>query len=420
MSKRLFQDMVKTKNKKILKAKIVPREEAVVEIIHTKKNSHPLLWFVALVSIVFCFFAFSFLFSEVEISVNPKTKEISLKENLTANKDSGVNGLNFNLVIVEGDESRDISVTGEKDVSLKARGVVVIYNTFSSATQVLDIDTRLEGSNGKIYKTKERMVVPGVGKDGKPGSKEVEIYAEKAGEEYNSVPLDFKIFGFKGTAKYAKFYGRSKGEISGGFVGKAPDISSAEKDKIVLELKESLQAKLLQRSVHQIPEGFVLFKDAIFLETDDSYISSAYNKENNNMTFTLKGVLYGILFNEEKLIKKIASRNIEKYDESPVFLSNLKDLTFSLTSPSGVDGIALQNAKSISFSLNGSTKVIWKLNEEQFVGDLLGKSKKDFTQILADYPNIDSASLVITPPWKMSIPDKSENIKIIVNYYKQP
>src|SRR6185436_19331087 len=105
------------------------------------------------------------------------------------------------------------------------------YNNYSTASQNLDIDTRLEGSNGKIYKTKTKIVIPGM-KDGKTGSVEVKVYASVAGPEYNSAPLDFKIFGFKGTPKYSKFYGRSKGALSGGAKGKAPALSAEEEDKL--------------------------------------------------------------------------------------------------------------------------------------------------------------------------------------------
>jgi hypothetical protein len=52
----------------------------------------------------------------------------------------------------------------------------------------------------------------------------------------------------------------------------------------------------------------------------------------------------------------------------------------------------------------------------KFIADLLGKSKKDFTQTLAQYPNIDSATLKLSPFWKLSLPDQIKNIKVIVNY----
>src|SRR3989344_6062534 len=108
------------------------------------------------------------------------------------------------VAIISGEESKVVQDTKTKDVIEKAKGTVLIYNNFSSVPQRLDIDTRLEGSNGKIYKTVKKIVVPGM-RSSAPGSVEVGIYAAAGGEEYNSGPLDFTIFGFKGTPKYSKF-----------------------------------------------------------------------------------------------------------------------------------------------------------------------------------------------------------------------
>lgn len=428
MSKPLFKDMIPVRNHHIeekkevrkamertqIKEKRENRATMEIGVNNHKRKSRYMLWFVALVSVVFCFFALSFLFSKAEVLVNPKTADIVLNENLFANKDSNANDLPFDLVVISGEESKILQASGEKDVSQKATGVVVIYNAFSTSSQPLSVDTRLEGSNGKIYKTQVKTVVPGIGKNGTPGSVEVKIYGSVAGADYNSAPLDFKIFGFKGTPKYSKIYGRSKGAITGGFVGKAPAISDADKTSTSSGLKTALQSKLLRKATDQIPSGFVLFKNAIFLNTDDSNISSTYNKD-NSMTLTRSGTLYGILFNEQKLTRKIAGNNIDKYDGSEVYISNIKNLTFSL---GGKDDISFENVKSISFNLSGPAKIVWKLDVNKFIADLLGRSKKDFNQILAQYPNVNSAILTVSPVWKMSIPNNSKDIKIIVNYPK--
>ena len=68
--------------------------------------------------------------------------------------------------------------------------------------------------------------------------------------------------------------------------------------------------------------------------------------------------------------------------------------------------------------MSGNTKIVWKFDTGKLMGELLGKSKQDFNQILLQYPNIDSADLVVSPIWRNSIPDKSKNIKITVNYPK--
>ncbi|KKS58064.1 MAG: hypothetical protein UV23_C0017G0011 [Candidatus Nomurabacteria bacterium GW2011_GWF1_42_40] len=342
---------------------------------------------------------------------NPKTQDIILNESLSAVKNSDTNDLSFDLMVISDEENTTIQVSGEKDVSEKATGTVVIYNAFGSSSQTLNIDTRLEGSNGKMYKTKTRVVVPGRSKDGVPGSVEVDIYAAEAGVEYNSGPLDFKIFGFKGTPKYDKFYARSKGEITGGFKGKTPAITDIDRTTAVGNLNDILQKKLLQKATSQIPDGFILFKDAIFLNTDDLSVSSVY--DNNSATLTLKGTLYGILFNEQKLTKKITEDKIEKYDESEVYVPNIKNLAFSLFTK---DNVSFENVKNINFNLSGPAKIVWKLDVDKFVASLLGKPKKDFNQILSQYPDIDSAILTLSPVWKMSVPDKAKNIKVIINY----
>ncbi|KKT00935.1 MAG: hypothetical protein UW07_C0003G0011 [Candidatus Nomurabacteria bacterium GW2011_GWF2_43_8] len=423
MSKHFLEDMIKDKRRRMGTEKVrkpelkevweEPEEAKEIKTSQAKNRPRYMLWLVALISAAFCFFALSFLFSKAEVLVDPKAQDVSLNENLSASKDSSDNGLFFDLVVISGEESKSVPASGEKDVTEKATGTVVIYNAFSSSSQTLSIDTRLEGSNGKIYKTQAKTVVPGKSSSGTPGSVEVKIYGAEAGPEYNSEPLDFKILGFKGTSKYDKFYGRSKGAIAGGFKGRIPDVPETEKTAAVAELKTALQAKLLQKATDQIPSGFVLFKDAVFLNIDDTNIP--LDAENNNLIITLKGTLYGLLFNEQKLTKKIAEKNVERYDGNEVFIPNIKELVFML---SNKDSSSFDNIRSVSFNLSGPAKIVWKLDADKFAGDLLGKPKKDFNQILSQYTNIDSATLTLSPLWARSIPNQAEDVSVIVNYPK--
>lgn len=412
MSKNLLQDMVKIKHPLKTKAKEEVFENQIKQNNRGNKKPKYRIYFVALVSVVFLLFALSFLFSGAKITIIPKTEEISVNENLTAVKNSSAQELSFDLVIISGEENKTIQGGEMKNVSTPAQGTVLIYNSFSSSSQVLAIDTRLEGSNGKIYKTSKKITVPGIKKDGNPGSVEVKIYGAEAGEEYNSDPLDFKILGFNGTPKYSKFYARSKGAITGGFEGKSAIVSSLDKTTTVSELKTILEAKLLKKIFDQIPSGFVLFKEAVFASIDDKDVSFVPDKD-GAISVNVKGTAYGFLFDEEKLTKKIAQDIIEGYDNSEVYMPNIKDLTFSLPDK---ENISFADVKNISFTLAGTPKIIWKVDETKFIDNLLGKKKTDFNQILALYPNISSAELVIRPFWKTSFPDKSENIEVIVNY----
>lgn len=383
------------------------------------KNTRHYLWFVAIVPLVFLFFALSYMFAKAMVTVNPKIQDIVLKENLSASKDATGDVLPLDLVIISGEETKIVQATEEKDVFQKAEGSVVIYNTFSSASQLLSIDTRLEGSNGKIYKTKKQVNVPGV-KGNIPGSVEVGIYGSEAGEEYNSAPLDFKIFGFKGTPKYSKFYARSnvedtktKGAITGGFKGKSLVISESQKTSTVNEMKTALSIKLFKKAIDQIPSDFVLFKNGFYFNVDDVDGVKYIPEKDNDLSVRVSGTLYGFLFNESKLTQKLAKNKIGNYNDSSIYISNLRDLNFSILDK---DINSATDIKSIDFSLSGSGKFVWKLDVDKFTNDLLGKSKKDIKQIMAGYPNIDSVDLVVSPFWKMSIPDKAKNIKVTINY----
>ena len=419
MPKNLFQDMVKAKSIKKDPQKYVKPVEKIKPIEKEVEFQEPRervpkknrLWFVAIISIVFFLFALSFLFTRAEITINPKIKDFVLKENLSAIKDASTDGLSFDLVVISGEENKKVTATEQKQVALNAKGVIVIYNTFSSAPQNLSIDTRLEGSNGKIYKTTKALTVPGMNADGTPGQIETSIYGSEAGEGYNSAPLDFKIFGFKGTPKYAKFYGRSKGAISGGFVGNSPAVSDADKQSAFKELETSLKAKLFKKVSDQIPAGFVLFKDAVFLNINEKNTDFA---STGGLPLQVTGTLYGFLFNEASLTKKIATDTIPQYDDSEVYIPNIRDLTFSLAD----NGTSFADAQNINFSLSGNAKIVWKFDGGKLSAGLLGKSKKDFNQILSEYPNIDSAQLSLSPFWISSFPGKTKDIKVIVNYPK--
>src|SRR6185369_8963509 len=337
---------------------------------------------------------------KAEVAVRPKTEDLILNENLSASKDGSGEELPFSLIIISDEAYKTVQAKEEKFISSKSSGTAMIYNAYSSTPQKLAIDTRLEGSNGKIYKTKKAIVIEGM-KNGTPGSAEVGIYAAEAGENYNSSPLDFTILGFKGTPKYSKFYGRSVGDIAGGFKGNAPYISEDEKASAINDLKTTLEAKLFQKATGQIPNGFILFKNALVLNVD-SGSTAPLPSGDKTLEVKLGGTLYGFLFDEQRLVKKIAKDNIEKYDDSPVYIQNIRDLTFSFGANNNISSAGnLANVKNISFNISGPAKIVYQVDADKLAADLLGKSRKDFKQLLSQYPSINSADLILSPFWKM-------------------
>ena len=445
MAKNTFQDIVKVKSnkkselnqKKIFNSDISQKENKSYDPNDGKqkdKTSYSMLWFIALISIVFLFFAMSFLFSTATVTINPKTKDFNVDKTLTATKNtSDALGLTYDLVVLSGEEQKEVIGSEEKNWEVNATGHVLVYNSFSFLSQTLAQNTKLEGSNGKIYKTKNKVIIPGMSKKNIPGKIDVDIYGEKIGEEYNSMPLDFKIVSYKGTTKYSKIFAMSVGNITGGLNGKSSQLSDNDKNNTVEELKNILSKKLLEKIKNQIPKDFILLKNATFLNIDEEKVTPAETK--GTFIVSIKGTFSGILFDKNKLTKEVISEIFPATDNSVGTLDNLSAITSDNTNVtdndiyiSNIENLAIssfdqnlvsrEDMKDISFNLLGTVKVVWKVDGNKITEDLLGRNKKGFNQILRQYSNIDSADMVIKPVWRNSFPDKINKIKVNINYPK--
>lgn len=370
------------------------------------------LWFLAGACVLLLLFAVSILFSEAKVTIEPRVRDLALNKNFFATKGASSSNLSFDLISVPGETKKTVEGAEEREVNESAKGVVIIYNNFSGATQRLDIDTRLEGDNGKIYKTEKQVTVPGKKSDGTPGSVEVNVYASESGDAYNSSPLDFSIVGFKGTPKYSKFYARSKGEITGGKSGTTKTISKEAEAATFAELKDNLKTELLQKAHGSIPPGFILFDNATSLSIEGQKTESVPGSE-GMIELSVHGTLHGFLFNEEKITEKIAETSIEQYDGSPVYVSGFENLTFTVYDQ---DALSFRDTRNMTFNLLGDIKVVWKLDEEKIASDMLARPKKDLNQILSSYPNVVSGNVVLNPFWRRSFPEERGDIKVIINY----
>ncbi len=436
-NKNLFQDMVRVKQdantksnskntlsklpviaEKEINYKIPKRKPSKIDVsveipIERQKGSGNkyAFWIVAVIAIVGLFFSVSFFFSKAIVKVEPEAKAIALNESFSAVKNSTtIENLSFDTVSLSDEESIPVSGGTEKNVEEKAYGKVIIYNSYSSAPQNLNVDTRLIATNGKIYKTDKKVLVPGLKKDGTPGSVEVGIWAEKAGVDYNSGPLDLQILGFKGTSKYEKFFVKSKGEITGGFVGTRIELGELEKLAVFGELKNKLKKKLLEKAESQIPADVILYKDAISFTINEENIGPIVS--GGEAKAFMKATFYGILIKESELAKKIAQKQIDQYTDAPIFIPQIRDLKFEFKN----SDIPLNEIKDLDFGLTGNIVVVFKVDEEKLKNELLGKQKNILSEILPNFPSIKSAELSLKPFWLQKFPSNLKAISIEINY----
>lgn len=396
--------------KKQKKKNVTSKKKKTIRYSGAKKSSSSAgrIWSVAFLALVFLFFAFSVLFWKASITIYPKIEEFGVNQSMTAFRNSTGDDLSFELVVMTGEEMKMIPTGEVKEYNERATGQVVLYNVYGFEKQRLAIDTRLEGSNGKIYKIKTPTTVPGITSDGLPGTVLVDIYASDIGEEYNSEPIDFKIVGFEGSPKYDGFYGRSKGDISGGASGVKREVSNIDRIAASSELKQNLRSKLYDKVLGQIPEGYVFYEDAVSFSLDKEELHLGNEDE---APLKITGTLYGLLLEEEELSEKIISKSFPEASLEDLYILGLRELSLSMDSDS-----LFWDTNEISFSLVGNLKAVWRVNESEIQTKVLAKDRSEFMRVLSGFTFIDSADLVIRPFWKKNIPEESNRVNINIKY----
>jgi len=367
------------------------------------------LWFIIIASSLVLLFTFSFLFSGAKVIVQPKQHTTFVDAHFEASKESGIGTLVFETMRIEREDALSVAANAEDDVEIKASGKIIIFNNYDGANQRLIKNTRFETPDGLVYRINSSVVVPGrQKKDGEivPGSIEVTVYADEAGEEYNIGLTDFTIPGFKGSPRFDGFFARSKTPMTEGFVGTKRIVEESVMKDAQKEIQASLEKQLLVEAFAQKPEGFYLFEEALFLEYE---ALPSVDIDKNEVEIRERAVLYGILFDEVDFAGHIAENTIGSLDNNPVHLEDVDSLNFTILDSSNKRP---WEDNSFTFTLEGDVRVVWTFNENKLRNDLLGRSKDALPTILSGYPSIEKAEVVLRPFWQRTFPDKESKIRI--------
>ncbi|MEK7138533.1 MAG: hypothetical protein AAB787_03425, partial [Patescibacteria group bacterium] len=236
-----------------------------------RRSKRWLWWSLGVALLLVLIYAVSFLFASVTVEVTPAQLDVAINDNFVATKSGGA--LNFDVVTLPAKvASREVKASGTEKVSRAASGPVIIYNNYSKDNQKLITSTRFQAKNGKIYRLRQPLIVPGMKMQGGklvPGSIEATIYADQPGADYNQEATDFTIPGFKDDPRFSKFYARSKSALSGGLVGEVRKLSPEEADKARKALSADLTRELLLEARAKIPASFVLFDKLTLVDIKD-------------------------------------------------------------------------------------------------------------------------------------------------------
>jgi len=308
--------------------------------------------------------------------------------------------------------SMSFPATGKKQVSNKASGKMTIYNSYSSDAQTLVEGTRFLSPDGKIFKLAKKIIVPGAKiSEGKilPSSIDADVVAEKAGEEYNIGPVKlFQIPGFKGTPKYAAFYGESKAGMAGGFVGEiayptASDIAAAKK-----KMKETLESSLKTELYSKISSDFKIIEGSSSFSTTKEEVNDSVDKDGNFSIFS-EAQMAIISFKESDLID-VLSKKVEA-EKGEDYAVKSYDLQY---------GIARMDVASgrLSFPVTFKAVLSYKIDIDKIKSDIAGMSDIQLREKIFSLPGIDIENQNVVsfwPFWVKRVPNNLNKINIVVD-----
>lgn len=382
---------------------------------NTKKRSNLVVAVVVFLIVVVLGLIVSFLMGGAEITVYSKNKEPNVNATFTAYRTPQVGELAYEIMTLEADGERQVSASGQEEVSEQATGVITIYN-HTQSTERLKKNTRFETPDGLIFKITESAVVPGAKTttDGKsvPGSVNAEVFADGVGEQYNIAPTKLTIPGYKEGGYdelYNSIYAENNQTFTGGFDGLKFIIDEQELETEKQKLQTELRNALLDRIPSEKPAGFVVFDTAVSF-TYQTLPAVEYG--DNLVTIKEKATLQIPIFKEEDFASYIAAATVPGYEGKTVRIEDYNALSFSYTSATtSISNIG--NFENVSFALTGNPLIVWTFDEGKLKTDVLGKEKTALPTILGGYPAIEKAEAVVRPFWKRSFPEDIDEIEII-------
>ncbi|TSC91016.1 MAG: hypothetical protein G01um10142_126 [Parcubacteria group bacterium Gr01-1014_2] len=301
--------------------------------------------------------------------------------------------------------SKTFVSNGEKDVFQKARGKIIIYNNFSTSSQVLIATTRFQTPEGLVFRITKATVVPEAIQEGeklKPGQIEVEVVADRAGEEYNIEPTEFKIPGFLGTLKYQGFYAKSVEKFSGGFIGKASIVTKEDMEKAENQVKEEAVNEIRKELALLI--NFKILNETldIELETADSNTAGDLGQE---FRVGYRAKLKTIAFREDDVAKFI-SQYVENSQDLKVIQKGLRidygDIKFN------------KGANELSLKLASVGQTAESIDKGKIISEIVDRKSDEAKSYLGNLKEVESAQIFLSPFWVRSIPKNKDRVEIQV------
>jgi hypothetical protein len=400
------------KERKVAKVKELPRKKLRFSFpqVSLPKIRFNQIFFLFLVSLLFFIFILSFSFSKAEIKIWPEVEEVSFVETITVDTKTETKNLEKKVIpgkIFEIKEVFSDSFNSTGKVLKKAEGTIRLFNEYTTKDEVWKEGTRFVSSDGKLFKSKDKIYVPGAKiKNGKIEASfvDVPVIAAEGGSQYNIGPSEFSVVAFKGSPRYFKYYGKSFEPMKGG--GEFPQVLKEDLERAERELINLANQKAKEILKSKLSSDLSFSPDAIEISVLEKNSNAKEGEEKEKFDFQIKVKIATILFFKDDLFefaKEYLFTKIEK--EKEVYLPSVK------TELKGeVKNFELGKA---TFQLKTGAKVYPKLDLLAIKKAIAGKNLEEAKFFLLNQKGVSKAKIEIFPFWIKKIPDDLKRIEIL-------
>jgi hypothetical protein len=392
-------------------------EEGFVPVINGNKRSRGNLYLgIALAGLIIAGgLGISALTGGAEVTIYPKVRELNVNAEFTAYSEMKPGELAYEIMTLDASGERQVKASGQETITKQATGEIEISKSTPGAERLIK-NTRFATADGIVFRIQESVVVPGSVKDSSganvPGVIRAQVFADEAGEKHNipvntalSVP-GFKEGGF--TDLFNAITAKNTSAFTDGFNGPKFIINEAELSTARQSLQLELRNALLEKIKAESPADFTSFTDAIAI-TYNPLPPTQYGDD--LVTIKEQAVLQIPLFKKKDFAQFIAKETIVGYEDEPVRIDNLENLTFAYVSATTSQS-NIANEPSLTFKIAGVPKIVWTFDSEKMKTELLGKEKTAFTGVLSRYTGIERGEVKVRPFWKRSFPTSLKDITI--------
>jgi hypothetical protein len=228
-----------------------------------------------------------------------------------------------------------------------------------------------------------------------PGTLEVEVFADSAGEEYNTSNVKFTIPGFSGKEQFDKITAESVNEISGGYIGVRKVVSEEAKEQAQKDLEAQLKTEI-ESSKNESTEYIIVSNLATL-----SYGELQDKVEGDSVVLSLTARVDAYSFVKKDFSNFIGQNSIQGASTTDLFTADTKNLFLAI------------DEKEIR--ITGATPLTYITDVEKLKKDFSDKKRSDVSSIIDSYNSLEEAVAALKPFWKSKFPSDPSKIEVIIN-----